>query len=403
MLALVVGSLVLAGCSPQAEEPTATAVADRSDATTESPPVQSAPDDGAMTDPSAPHGTPLPPLTVEDSVGEATPLALALYTGGEVAMTDAVERRLAPAIPAPGDSTTRTVAGSTGTWDGHRIAVLTSQDDVTFAVRTGGVWRVVGGWWPSLGVEAAGFEGQRTVLLVGSDARPGQAVGRARADALQLVTTRGAGGAVLGVPRDSWVEVPGHGRSKVNSALTYGGPDLLVRTIVGATGVPIDGYLMVGFEDFKALVDDAGGLPILLEAAMSAMWASLPEGEQRLTGAKALAFARERQSLPTGDLARSGHQGELVLAGLDLARELGPERLPALMTGLDRTVDTDLSAADALTLLGRVYLLDPDKVGHAVAVGPTGTSADGQSIVRWDAGTRAVIEDFADGRLAGSP
>lgn len=242
--------------------------------------------------------------------------------------------------------------------------------------------------------------GTLAVLLAGSDARPGQRVDRSRADALQLVVSDGrGGGAVVGIARDSWVPIPGHGTDKVNAALVRGGPDLLVRTVQEATGVPLEGYLLVGFEEFKAVVEDAGGLPFVLQAAVRVMWAELPEGAQELTGPQALAFARERQNLPDGDFGRSRRQGDLVLAALGLALDGGAEELPGLMTVLSEHADTDLDAREAVVLVGRALVTDPGLVGHDVLRGPTGWSADGQSIVRWADGAEAILEDLEDGRL----
>ena len=71
------------------------------------------------------------------------------------------------------------------------------------------------------------------ILAVGSDARPGQSMTRTRGDALQLVgiDPRTGAAAAIGIPRDSWVPIPGHGRGRVNSAMVYGGPQLLGRTV----------------------------------------------------------------------------------------------------------------------------------------------------------------------------
>lgn len=385
---------------PSTATPTTSAPA----ATSQAPTTQTAPTrpppttQAAERDDSAVTTTPAD-ITVADSLGGAGELARGLYTGDDVAMDPAVAEVLT-AERRSAATGARRIDGATGTWGDTPIAVLTSGGDVTLAAREKDRWRIVGGWWPSLDAAAPVPSGTRTVLLVGSDARSGEPVDRARADAIQLVASDGTGaGGVLGIARDSWVEVPGHGHAKVNAALAYGGPDLLVRTVEGATDLEVDGYLLVGFEGFKGLLDDLGGLPIVLDAAQPAMWADLPEGLQRFTGAKALAFARERQALPDGDIGRSRHQGEMVLAALDLGRELGPEALPELMTSLSEHAQTDLDATEALTLLARLYTVDPDRVGHGLAQGPVGWSSDGQSIIRWDDATRGLLEDLADGRL----
>ena len=71
-----------------------------------------------------------------------------------------------------------------------------------------------------------------SILAVGSDARPGEDMTHSRGDALQLVTinTRTHAASIIGVPRDSWVDIPGHGNDKINSSLYFGGPKLLGQT-----------------------------------------------------------------------------------------------------------------------------------------------------------------------------
>ena len=116
--------------------------------------------------------------------------------------------------------------------DDGKVAVVTGtgeqKGDVTLAVRSKGkkAWVVVGGWWPSLGAKGKpDLGGRQHVLLIGSDARPGQKMSRARADALQLVGVDGTGGAgVMGFARDLWVPIPGHGHGKLNAAMVYRGP-----------------------------------------------------------------------------------------------------------------------------------------------------------------------------------
>ncbi|MFP5320610.1 MAG: LCP family protein, partial [Acidimicrobiia bacterium] len=94
------------------------------------------------------------------------------------------------------------------------------------------------------------------VLVAGSDARPGEDLRRARADSVHLlaVNPRSREGTILGFPRDSWVEIPGHGRGRINSALTLGGPDLLAETVRRVSGLPVDYYVLTGFEGVVRMV-----------------------------------------------------------------------------------------------------------------------------------------------------
>ena len=79
------------------------------------------------------------------------------------------------------------------------------------------------------------------ILAVGSDARPREDPLRTRGDALQLIgmDTRTGAATAIGIPRDSWVQIPGHGSNRVNAALFFGGPKALGRTEVDARGLAV--------------------------------------------------------------------------------------------------------------------------------------------------------------------
>src|SRR5207248_302913 len=98
------------------------------------------------------------------------------------------------------------------------------------------------------------------ILAIGSDARPGGDIRKSNGDSLHLigVDPQTGVGTILGFPRDSWVAIPGHGTGKINSALAMGGPTLMAQTIRQLTGLPVDYYVVTGFEGFQQIVDDPG-------------------------------------------------------------------------------------------------------------------------------------------------
>ena len=102
------------------------------------------------------------------------------------------------------------------------------------------------------------------VLVIGSDARPGRSPVNARADSLHIVGVNPRRGrvSILGIPRDSWVSIPGSGTNKINAALVQGGPELLVRTVEQVSGIHIDAYVLTAFVGFERLVDAVGGLDV---------------------------------------------------------------------------------------------------------------------------------------------
>ena len=98
------------------------------------------------------------------------------------------------------------------------------------------------------------------VLLLGSDARPGQSVTRSRADAIQLVgiNTRTGAATAIGIPRDSWVDVPGHGNNKINAAMYFGGPQLMAQAVGNMVGIQPDYVFTTSFVGFAAMVNATG-------------------------------------------------------------------------------------------------------------------------------------------------
>jgi len=244
------------------------------------------------------------------------------------------------------------------------------------------------------------------VLVIGSDARPGQSLTSTRSDALHIVSVnpRRHRGAIVGIPRDSYVPIPGHGTSKINAALSDGGPGLVVRTVEALSHVHIDAYLLTGFEGFHHLIDAIGGLDVRVPYRMDDpnSGAHFRPGPTHLSGREALAFSRDRHDVPGGDFGRSMDQGRVLLATLrtlrsELARD--PARLVPWLLAAARYVRTDLSLSQMATLLLAASTFRPDRVRNTVVSG-SGATANGQSIVRLGSGAERVFRDVArDGIL----
>ena len=109
-------------------------------------------------------------------------------------------------------------------------------------------------------------------LLLGSDAREGEAVTSGRADAIELVgldfdTGRAT---AVGVPRDTWVDIPGHGFDRINVALPVGGPELVAEMVESLVGIPPDYVFTAGFDGFESMVDSIGESPVSLRLSFTA-------------------------------------------------------------------------------------------------------------------------------------
>jgi LCP family protein required for cell wall assembly len=237
------------------------------------------------------------------------------------------------------------------------------------------------------------------VLVIGSDARAKEAVAATRGDSLHIVSVnpRLGRGAIVGIPRDSWVPIPGHGTSKINAALFFGGPELVVRTVEQLTGIRIDAYLLTGFDGFRRAMDAIGGVKLRVPYAMNdaASGAHFRRGRRHLNGRQALSFSRDRHDVPGGDLGRSLNQGRVLLATLERLRgqfERDPIGLSSWLVGALKFVKTDLSPSQMTELLLAATTFRPGRVRNVVAWG-SGSTAAGQSIVRLGSSAYGIFRD----------
>jgi LCP family protein required for cell wall assembly len=151
------------------------------------------------------------------------------------------------------------------------------------------------------------------ILAVGSDARPGQDMTRSRGDALQLVgiNTRTGSATAIGVPRDSWVSIPGHGREKINSALYFAGPRGMAGAMRNLVGIEPDYVMVTRFPFFEDMVDDIGGITVTNPRRFYDPYLKkegFAKGRIHLDGYNAMAFSRIRKGLAGGDFDRSANQ-----------------------------------------------------------------------------------------------
>lgn len=205
----------------------------------------------------------------------------------------------------------------------------------------------------------------------------------------------------MGMARDLWVPLTTGGTGKINAAMVFGGPKAELQTVRRTTGLPIEGYVVLGFTGFKKLVDAQGGIPIVIPKTVVASHAHnlvIKAGPRTLTGAQALAYARERKTLPDGDFGRSCHQGELILAAAIKAKLAGPIAIPGALTSFSAVGASNLTAEQILTFTAGLHRLNPLRVGRGVAKGPFDMVA-GQSIVRVGPEARRLFASFADGNL----
>jgi LCP family protein required for cell wall assembly len=119
---------------------------------------------------------------------------------------------------------------------------------------------------------------------------------------------------LISIPRDSYVEIPGHGSNKINAAFSFGGPKLLTKTIEHNTGLRVDQYVEVGFAGFVNVIDAIGGVHVCLKHPIKDhdSHINLKKGCQTLVGKDALGYVRMRKADPLGDLGRVERQRQVV-------------------------------------------------------------------------------------------
>lgn len=186
-----------------------------------------------------------------------------------------------------------------------------------------------------------------TYLIVGSDSREGWDTGDpttgARTDTIMVLHKPQSGPvALISIPRDSYVSIPGHRANKINAAFAFGGPTLLVDTVEEHTGLTVDHYLEVGFTGVVDLVDAVGGVELCYDKDVNDTRSQLvwEAGCHVADGDTALAFARMRYSDPLGDIGRAQRQQQVVSAVaesvLNPGTVLNPTKsLPMASAGLD--------------------------------------------------------------------
>src|SRR4029079_8386647 len=126
--------------------------------------------------------------------------------------------------------------------------------------------------------------------------------GLARSDVMMIVHTEPERGTafVVSFPRDTEVEIEGHGRDKLNAAFAYGGAALTIKTFRQDFGIPIQHFLAVNFEGFRKIVDSIGHVKIYFPTPARDVYTGLYQptrGCVALNGERALQYARSRHYL----------------------------------------------------------------------------------------------------------
>jgi len=245
------------------------------------------------------------------------------------------------------------------------------------------------------------------LLILGSDSQDGN-VANSRADSIILAHLTGdrRKAQVMSIPRDTWVCIPrsvdgryGGRNAKINAALAWGGTPLMVRTVERFTGVRVDHVMLIDFAGVERIIDALGGVNVQVDTSFTSIarpFRKFVAGTQRMDGAAALDYARQRQQFPDGDFARIRHQQAVIKAVLDKAASGGlltnPARLDAFLRAVAKAVTVD-KALSIFQLAAELRHLRGDDLAFLTSPSRGTGRVGGQSVVLPDQPRAAALYD----------
>ena len=272
--------------------------------------------------------------------------------------------------PAPGRRRRRLTLGRAVAWLAVALTVWLGVSLVLFLVSA----QLHSGSSADAQLKSAGFTltSPNTILVLGSDARvkgkaePGAHIGGpSRSDSILLMRLGGGRNATLSIPRDTVVDIPGHGRTKINAAYAFGGASLAVQTVEQYLGIDVNHVIEVNFESFPELIDALGGITykggcvvsrINGGASNGGTTLRLRAGSHELNGDQALALARTRHNACNpreSDLTRVRRQQKILAAIKSKLFSLETfARLPLVSWAAPKAVHSDMAGPSLLGLVG---------------------------------------------------
>ncbi len=246
---------------------------------------------------------------------------------------------------------------------------------------------------------AASDSGIVNILLIGQDRRAGEE--RSRSDAMILCSFNKSTKTLVltSIMRDLYVEIPGYQDNRINAAYTYGGMELLDRTLSQNLGIRIDGNVEVDFGQFSKIIDALGGVTLSLRADEAAhinqeVGGTLAEGTNTLTGKQALTYSRIRKLDSGGDFSRTDRQRKLLSALLASYKTASFPTLLALVDDILPMVTTDLAGAHLALYAIELFpmLSDMQVVTHRIP-------ADGTYTPKTVRDMSVLVADMEENRL----
>lgn len=245
-----------------------------------------------------------------------------------------------------------------------------------------------------------------TLLLLGSDRGPPRAEGplsdRADADGFHVVFVAGdsSHATMVNVPRDAWVSLPGHGRSRIAGCLNYG-PETCVATVEALWDLEVDDWLLTSMWGLGSAFEEFGGVEIEVDRPLTSGGPDLAPGVQRL-GFGALTYARDRKSRPGGDFDRTAAQAELLRAAhRTLAAEgVSVREVADALAILRRHTITSAGSSELLRYAFAAAELAPEDIADVTLPGQVGWAGPA-NVVFLDPQAAGIVADAADDARVG--
>ncbi len=236
-------------------------------------------------------------------------------------------------------------------------------------------------------------------LFLGVDEREGFKDFKGRTDTILIyhIGSWGKKDVLISVPRDTRVDLEGHGWNKINAAYVYGGEEMLKDEILKLTGISIDKTMMINFDGFKELIDTLGGVEITVDEPMHdpLSGADFEPGTYMMNGEQALAFARNRKTA-MGDFDRVDRQKYLI--SQIIKQKLNASiilKAPQLISILNKDTKSDFSTFDYINF-GAILIFSDKDIERVTLPGKTAT-IDGISYVLVDeAEAKEFLKDYLE-------
>lgn len=221
-------------------------------------------------------------------------------------------------------------------------------------------------------------------LVMGSDKGSNKNEGGyCRSDVMMLVCLqeRDRKAVVISIPRDTKVEIPGHGTEKINAAHSFGGPSGAIDAVKALLATDVNHYASMDFDGFKKIITAVGGVPIHLDKPINDPHAGyLPAGSLLLDGEQALVVVRSRR-LPNGDVDRIKSQQAFIKALMNKIAGMGVMKQKQLIDQVASAVQMDYTGGELMTLAEEMKGFELDKVQFITIPGDSKYISGGSYLV----------------------